>query len=314
MPSRIARRVDELSPTQFENLGFDLLQATGMINLIWRTPGPDGGRDLEGVYPARDLSGYLLNQKWYIDCKRYKTSLDWPTVWAKIAFSDAVVADFLLIFTNSNPSPQCETEIERWNTNNRYPKVRVWRGYELDRILQQYPAVAAKHGLIERPDKEFAGFLPLVLECMKSAQAEYVSYDLGGDGKAALEAAAAVSELIASRMNDLAVYGRPVYETLGQVPEIGYPWVTIAGDIRGFNDCSLRALLAVLRYVTGSAAISIQAEGKTLELECVNGKLELASAACCFLREIALWADWELDFVDLGTVRLVARGRHQDAR
>jgi hypothetical protein len=35
-----------LTPTEFENLVFDLLISRGMVNVAWRTPGADGGRDI----------------------------------------------------------------------------------------------------------------------------------------------------------------------------------------------------------------------------------------------------------------------------
>jgi hypothetical protein len=94
-----------LSPYQFENLTYDLLQAAGLKRLVWRTPGSDGGRDIEGLYTAIDFSSYHYTQKWYIECKRYSSSIDWPTVWNKIAYADARKVDFLLLVTNSNPSP-----------------------------------------------------------------------------------------------------------------------------------------------------------------------------------------------------------------
>ncbi|MGA8400317.1 MAG: hypothetical protein WB697_10540, partial [Stellaceae bacterium] len=78
----------------------------------------------------------------------------------KIAFSDAALADFLLIFTNSNPSPQCESEITLWTSGNRHPKVRVWRGYE-GRILKRHPAVATKYGLIAQSNSDPVGFISL---------------------------------------------------------------------------------------------------------------------------------------------------------
>ena len=100
----------QLPPDQFENMTFDLLHAAGLKNLVWRTPGADGGRDIEGTFSAIDFSRHYQNQSWYIECKRYSNSIDWPTVWSKISYADVKGADFLLLVTNANPSPSCETE------------------------------------------------------------------------------------------------------------------------------------------------------------------------------------------------------------
>src|SRR5689334_4421657 len=103
----ILDRIARLSPGQFENLTFDCMKAAGLKNVVWRTPGADGGRDIEGYAFDRDLSGQDVVQKWYVECKLYSSSLDWPTIWNKISYADAQGADFLLVVTNSNPSPTC---------------------------------------------------------------------------------------------------------------------------------------------------------------------------------------------------------------
>jgi Restriction endonuclease len=90
----------DLSPHQFENLTVDLLQVAGLKRLVWRTLGPDGGRDIEGFYTSIDFSNYYYTKRWYIECKRYSSSIDWPTVWNKIAYADARKANFLLFVTN----------------------------------------------------------------------------------------------------------------------------------------------------------------------------------------------------------------------
>jgi hypothetical protein len=67
--------LEALKPTAFENLSFDLVTAAGLQNAVWRTPGADGGRDIEATMPVMDISGEVTHQKWYIECKRYKHSL-----------------------------------------------------------------------------------------------------------------------------------------------------------------------------------------------------------------------------------------------
>ncbi|HDZ9489188.1 TPA: restriction endonuclease, partial [Vibrio cholerae] len=82
-----------LSPEQFESMTFDIVTALGLRNAVWRTPGSDVGRDIEGNYYISDLSGLYQKQKWYVECKRYAKSVDWPTVWNKIAYAETHSAD-----------------------------------------------------------------------------------------------------------------------------------------------------------------------------------------------------------------------------
>ena len=93
----ILTRLAHLSPREFENLVFDCARAIGIRNLIWRTPGPDGGRDIEGQVYTRDISGHEKIETWYVECKRYNKSIDWPTVWKKTSHADVLHADVFFL-------------------------------------------------------------------------------------------------------------------------------------------------------------------------------------------------------------------------
>jgi len=135
-------------PTSFENLVYDLASSAGLRNAVWRTPGSDEGRDIEGEITTIDFSGYYATTKWYIECKRYSTSVDWPTVWQKIAYADSHSADYLFIVTTAHLSPQCKTEISRWHGDRRRPAIRVWDAANLEQILLQHPRVLIKYAAI----------------------------------------------------------------------------------------------------------------------------------------------------------------------
>ena len=83
------RRLGSITPTEFENLLYDLVIQRGMVNVAWRTPGADGGRDIEAQSVQRDFSGTQTVQKWFIECKRYTGSVDWPTIYGKLAYGRA---------------------------------------------------------------------------------------------------------------------------------------------------------------------------------------------------------------------------------
>src|ERR1700675_1626165 len=103
----------DLTPTQFENLAFDLLTWRGMRNAVWRTPGADGGRDIEGAVDFRDLSGTIESSKWNVDSKRFTPSVDWPTVFEKVSYAKNHGAEYLLIVCTPSVSPRCRDEIEK---------------------------------------------------------------------------------------------------------------------------------------------------------------------------------------------------------
>ncbi len=296
-----------LTPSQFENMTFDLLQAAGLKNLVWRTPGPDGGRDIEGNFISVDFSKYHQHQKWYIECKRYSASIDWPTVWNKIAYADNRHADFLLIVTNSNPSPSCETEISTWNTNNRSLTVRIWRGYELEGVLKNYPQVAAKYGLLGKSTDAKLSLQTLMFEAMKLAQASYVSHELGGSNTLALEANAALAELISARYSQIQMYGRIVVQlNNNEIPS--YRWLNWTSPSAGWDEVGIRALLAMVRHLTGSKSIKADTDGKQLTLILEDARFMIAGAAERILKEIATWADVEIREISEKSVKMVLRG------
>ena len=204
--SHILDCVSALSARDFENLVFDCMRAMGIRNLVWRTPGADGGRDIEGIVPVRDISGYEETQSWYIECKRYSRSINWPTLWHKLSYADSLNADVLYLVTNSNPSPNCETEINRWNESKKKPSIRVWRGYDFPFFLRSNPSIAAGYGLLHGPiahDVETVNLTNIILNITQSAHS---AYEFGQNGQIALQAAVALTELLSHRLNDLPAY------------------------------------------------------------------------------------------------------------
>jgi hypothetical protein len=210
MKSNRPPTLKSLTPIEFENLTFDLLQELGLENLVWRTPGADGGRDIEGDLPVRDLSGSLVHQRWFVECKRYRGAIDWPTVWNKAAFAQNNDADFLLLMTTSTPSPPCETEITKWNAHKRQPIIRAWRGYQLQRILSRFPAIRLKYGLLSPTDDKGASFVSLAIDLAKFIQSAYAVSEMRQDNPVPLQAAAAVAELLSARMQDFETVGKIV--------------------------------------------------------------------------------------------------------
>lgn len=167
-----------LSPIEFENLTFDLVQLLGLKNCVWRTPGSDGGRDIQGDFLNSDFSNSIRVEKWYIECKRYDKTIDWATIWKKIAFADVHEADLLLFITTSEISPQAKSEIDQWNQSHRFPIVRFWDIHSLIRNLNAFPVLLIKYRLIDNRGFNIQIFNSNLLTVLK----KYIYIDSGFKG------------------------------------------------------------------------------------------------------------------------------------
>jgi len=198
-----------LSPTEFENLVYDLMQARGMINVTWRTPGADGGRDIEGQVLENDFSDSRTSTQWYIECKRYASSVDWPTVYGKIAFADANSADVLLMCTTSKFTPTAITQADNWNAKKSGLTVRLWPGHKLESMLGLYPDIAMKYGLEASPTALHGSTLEIALALSKTVGSHYSNIIFSaGPVSPMLDASRMLALLLQRRMEDVALSGR----------------------------------------------------------------------------------------------------------
>lgn len=204
-----ALSLDSLSPTQFENLIFDLMVLRGMSNVQWRTPGADGGRDIEGQTSVTDFSGYQRTENWYMECKRYKTSISWPIIYEKIAHADAASADVLLMCTQSTFSPAAITRVREWNQKHGSLKIRLWPKHDLELRLGEHPDLCVKYGLSAASDQPGGTVTQLSLTMFKALTSYCASQEMkGAMPDRMLEAARAISSLIHKKIEDIELSGR----------------------------------------------------------------------------------------------------------
>lgn len=203
--NRNIRRLEKLSPTEFENLIFDLTVLRGATNVNWRTPGADGGRDIEASVAYRDFSGAQLTQKWFIECKRYAVaSIDWPTIYQKVAYADSLQAEVLLMCTTSKFSVPAVTQVEAWNSSRRSPVIRLWPRHEIDLQLKSCPDLLVKYGLSSVPTMPGKSIVALALALSKSVSSHYSRLVFGGmETDRMVEAAQALAEFLSQRMEEL---------------------------------------------------------------------------------------------------------------
>lgn len=229
-----------------------------MSNVSWRTPGADGGRDLEGQHLHVDLSGEIRLESWYVECKRYSSSLDWPTVFGKLAYAENAGADFLLLCTNSTLSPACKNEVSRRESRRLTPKIRAWEGPQLERLIARESILLAKYNLSEGASLETSA-LPLLRLAAKSSDAAYGAAVLAGICHPALEFSAALLELATALLDNGIRSGagrrflpaRDLYSWAHTTDRDGSP--------KDFDSYGVRALLAAARFLSrGKEPVEIQ--------------------------------------------------------
>lgn len=265
----MAMDFNRLTPTEFENLTYDLLSARGLANATWRTPGADGGRDIEGRWSHVDLSGEQTTETWYVDCKRYAKSVDWPTVFNKLSYAVSNSANYLLIVCTPSISPACRTEANRWNEKRASPLIRVWEAHYLEVLLAAHPDIAAKYGYADKTVLQLPGFLDVVMEANKAAAAAYTRAELlteQGSSKE-LEYAASLADFSAEKMKLYGIKKNFLEITAFCLPKDGYEWLRWSGIDRVEIDRStVRTILCFIRLLSRSDVLKVEAESSCIKI------------------------------------------------
>lgn len=291
-----AKRLKDLTPTQFENLIFDLLVSRGMVNVCWRTPGPDGGRDVEAMTVDRDFSGIHSASKWFIECKRYSGSVDWPTIYGKLAYADSMKADYLLLCTSSQFTPAAISQVDGWNSSRRTPKIRLWPAQELENQLNQHPDLKLKYGLSTTSQTPGYSLVSLSLALSKSVASVYLELVFSGATPSPmLEAAQTFSELMLHRMEDIAHDGR-IKPVLAPIEVKLLDQCPVRGKCTGVDEIGLRAFAAYLIALT-KQPLELVAAGRG---ECeLSSKIEISDLLHRYrdaFSSISLWSEFEFTF------------------
>ena len=299
MPLKLVNLADRV----FENLAYDLLSARGVENLVWRTPGADGGRDLEGVITTTDFAGYSRREAWYFECKRYTSSISWPIVFEKVAYARNANAENLLVLTSSQFSPNCVDEMNRWNIRQEKPTIRQWAYYDIERILADHPFLAMKYGLHDSALLERSPIAPpLVLELVKSANAAYSAQEFLSSPRQYIELSAAIADLIAVRTRNLREHGKVIIEAFEPGLD-SYSWLDGSDVLAGFDRCGARAFCNLVRLQ--ARAVKVVAERKleadgSVWLRALGSRPAFVSAQSPdltespVLREVCAWSDIEV--------------------
>jgi hypothetical protein len=251
----LVARLKRLQPAEFENLTYDILFLSGVQNLRWRTPSADGGRDLEGDIAVIDFSGETVRQRWYIECKRYAKSLNWPTVYEKLTVAVNQNADFLLFVTTSTFSPQCRDEVQRHNEKHGV-QIRIWPFYHLEHLLSVHGQVAVKYGLVREPQNLHVDFEKIIFELTKLAQSTYAALAFGANSTDRIELIASFTELISARIDDVKRHGHFTNRRF-RPDRDSYDWCKpYPIPALRFDSTSLRAALSTIKTTLGLAQLN----------------------------------------------------------
>ena len=264
------------------------------MNCCWRTPGPDGGRDIEGIYTFIDPSGFSQTQKWYVECKKYSNSIDWTIIWKKIAHAEAHKADILLFMVSNFITPQAIDNIAKWNKGNRRPLIRFLNSADLHNRIQNFPEIGIKYALIENNESNArlitAPMTDLLLNTIYSITA---SMETGIDIEPKMALAQAVTDLISTRSNDIAIYeGIHVYPF--HEPEDSYEWVESSIELEKakLDRYGVRAILSYISIFRKSATklkVSKASEkGVLVHFSIENEKAKARIQDICFLSDISV--------------------------
>lgn len=293
LPKR--RKLEALAPREFENLIFDLMVASGMNNVVWRTPGADGGRDIDGMTFERDFSGVQVVRKWFVECKRYAASVDWPTIYGKLSYADSLGADVLLLCTTSTFSPAATTHVNQWNADRRPVAIRLWPLHELELQLQQHPDLQLKYGLSETPSTPGRSLLLLTLALSKTVSSHY-SRQLFEDVKPdlMLQASQALSDLLLRRMEDIERIGR-IFPNVTSSRPLAVENCQVIGSHSHIDEYGLHAFVAYLAALTNKPLkVDFQSNG-SCRISATYDLSELLQRYRPTFSAIATWADFEFD-------------------
>jgi len=296
--NRLLQKLNRLTSIVFENLIFDLVLLRGMLNVSWRTPGADGGRDIEGQFIATDLSEAISVQRWYVECKKYSHSLDWPTIYGKIAYADNHNADYLLIATTSFLTPRCKEEIARRENDRKRPVLRYWDGTSLENIVCRYPILLLKFGLDSGQTIEGESIFPLLKLSSKSIQSAYGSASLKKQIEPSLELSAAIVDLASARLKEQSKWGLKGCKRF-LAERDAYSWVSVDDNvtIEQCDSYGLRALLSAVHFCFPNEEVHLKSSSEGhFEIPIQSRRISDVFYNCVV--QIALWSN--LEIIDRG--------------
>lgn len=141
---------DELRGADLEECVYWLIDAMGGKDLEWRLGGkgqgaPDQGRDLETFFYMPDPDGELIRQKWWIEVKGRKGTVE-PTEikGAVLNAAGKQNIDVLVFATNTTFSNPTRDWVKEWQIHHPRPTIRLWDRSNLEKLCSKHPTVVIR--------------------------------------------------------------------------------------------------------------------------------------------------------------------------
>lgn len=147
---------EDLSPTDFEELVFDLLETIGFVNVDWRKGTPkdaspsDRGRDIEAQLLVTDIDGHQRFERWFVDAKHYEKGVPPEAIQGLVTWSQAERPDVALVAASGYLSNPAKDWIDQYRRNQTPSfRLRHWERPQLNRMISEHPDVLLRHQIWE---------------------------------------------------------------------------------------------------------------------------------------------------------------------
>ncbi len=107
-----------LSPTDFEQLCYDIVKLNNFKNVKFRGRGADGGRDLEAEY-SFIIAKEDIREKFWFQCKRQQDGVSYKQISTEVQKAEDHGITKFFILSNTDTTPDCKSDIEKWNEKHR---------------------------------------------------------------------------------------------------------------------------------------------------------------------------------------------------
>lgn len=146
-----------LTPTDFEDFVFDLLETVGFVNVDWRKGTPkesspsDRGRDIEAQYLVTDVDGHQRFERWFVDAKHYDKGVPPEALQGLLTWAQSERPDVALVAASGFLSNPAKDWIDQYRRNSAPPfRVRYWERPQVSEFLARYPELTYRHEIYEQ--------------------------------------------------------------------------------------------------------------------------------------------------------------------
>lgn len=147
---------EKISATDFEEFCLELLRELGFVNLDWRKGTPrasspaDSGRDIVGYVDRTDVDRTRNREKWFIDCKHYKSGVPAKELSNLLAWAEAERPDVALFIVSGFLSNSAKDYLQSYTRNNHPPfKVKFWERPVIEDLTRGKRELLQMYGLLK---------------------------------------------------------------------------------------------------------------------------------------------------------------------